>query len=135
MSSRSAAVPRSYYLLAAAVGLFGVPFVYILGGPLSEEVSGEEWAGIRMVIMAVLAFCYALLGAAFGLMWPAVNWRWGVWLCAAPACLLSFYFPDVWFFLGWLVLTVLPAGSAAYVASRLGSRTPKTNVPMHGLSI
>ena len=114
MSTRSPDVPRFSYLLAVVAGLFALPLVYLL----ADSAGGGE-GGSRLLTRACFAVLHAVPGAAFGLVWPDITWRWGVWLCAVPAVLVSFLARDAWFFPGWLMMTMLPACAGAYAAARL----------------
>jgi hypothetical protein len=105
--------PSYSYLLALAVGLFGLPIIYLSSNYASHSQS------VTMICFAVLN---ALPGAAFGLVWPDIRWRWGIWLCAVPAAIVSFYAPDAWFLAGWLAMTLPPSCAGAYATARLHLR-------------
>ena len=109
-----ARAPRFSYLLAVAAGLSGVGFAGVL--TKMADLNGAGYVGSRVGVTASFAVGHFVLGGAFGLLWPRAEWRWGVWLCAAPACYISFQGPGVWFFLGWVVLTMIPACLGAYAA-------------------
>ena len=109
--------PVFAYLFAAAVGLFGLAFEHVLFQFGATPVRGE--VGSRMVMLASFSVAQFVLGVAFALLWPRVGWRWGVWLCALPACIISFNERGVGFFIGWWVLTMLPACAGAYTAVEL----------------
>jgi hypothetical protein len=118
MFARSTNVPRVAYLFAVAAGLVGVPFMY-----LSVDTVGEMLEGGGLLPALFVAGCFALgyaaLGAALGSLWPGADWRWGVWLCAAPSFAVPYFMPDVRIFLGWAVVALLPACGGAYLARRL----------------
>ena len=121
--TRTADVPLYSYLIAVFAGLFGLPLIYIAARFVSEiAYAAADYDGLQLVFAAGFAAVHVALGAVFGFLWPEVRWRWGVWLCAAPACLVSFYAPGVWFFVVWLALTMLPAGAGAHAAGRLHLR-------------
>ena len=113
MAARYRDTPRYSYLLALAVGLFGLPFIYVSANYASHS---------RPLTMACFAVLHLVPGAAFGLVWPDIKWRWGVWLCGVPAVLVSFYAPGAWFLVGWLAMTVLPACAGAYATAQLHLR-------------
>ena len=110
--------PRFAYPFAVAAGLFGLVF-YGLLSMIEGAPGGGHYAVPLAILLAGFAVGHFVLGGAFGILWPWVAWRWGVWLCAAPACLISFCGRGVWFFLGWLALTMLPACAGAYTAAAL----------------
>ena len=112
--------PHYSYLLALAVGLFGLPIVYLSANYASYS---------RAVTMLCFAVLNALPGAAFGLVWPDIKWRWGVWLCAVPAVIVSFNTPDPWFLAGWLAMTLLPSCVGSYAAAQLHLRYVKIEDP------
>ena len=106
--------PPYSYLLALALGLFGLPIIYVL--------SANYASYSRPVTMMCFAVLHLVPGAAFGLVWPDIKWRWGVWLCAVPAAIVSFFAPGAWFMAGWLAMTMLPACAGAYATARLHLR-------------
>ena len=125
VGARNADVPRYSHLIAVAAGLFGLPFIYALadfvaGGLLGDFLAGFEDVSYTDVLPYAVFFAaaYAVLGAVFGLAWPEKTWRWGVWLCALPLCLVSFIAGGAWGFLAWVAVTLLPACLGAYVAGR-----------------
>ena len=120
MSTRSVNVPRGAYLFAAGAGVVGLPLMYVLAN--FAAVSAWGLTTTLLAAMALLGLGYAVLGAAFGLLWPMAAWRWGVWLCAAPTCAAPFLTPDAKVFLAWALLTWLPACAGAYAARRLRLR-------------
>jgi hypothetical protein len=110
-------VPSYSYLLAVVVG----PAAAVL--PLAliqfiEGLSGAVHHDLRVEELVSLAVCYLFAGGAFGLLWPEKGWRWGVWLCALPACLVSFFAPSLRVFLFFAALTLVPACAGAYVVAR-----------------
>ncbi|HEX8501962.1 MAG TPA: hypothetical protein VF659_15370 [Pyrinomonadaceae bacterium] len=126
MGARTTPVPRVFYALALGVGLFGLPFVLALASHVVTYALADYLRGLppgsydgEIIAGAVIAAFHALLGGAFGAVWPEVGWRWGVWLTALPICLASFVAPDAATFLAWAALTLLPACGAAQAAARL----------------
>jgi hypothetical protein len=125
MTARDEDISRYCYVLAVLAGLVGLPSVYALvdtmaAGLLSKFLAGAAVRDYRVVLVAagLFAFANAVFGAAFGLAWPEKTWRWGVWLCAVPLCLVSFLVGSVWDFLAWVALTLVPACLGAYVVGR-----------------
>ena len=118
MATRYRDIPRYSYLLALAVGLFGLPFIY-----LSADYASHS----RPLTMACFAVLHVVPGAAFGLVWPDIKWRWGIWLCGVPAVLVSFFEPNAWFLAGWLAMTVLPSCVGAYATAQLHLRYVKVD--------
>jgi hypothetical protein len=112
--------PPYSYLLALALGLSGLPIIYALASYGSYS---------PLVTMACLAVLNAVPGAAFGLVWPDIKWRWGVWLCGVPAVVASFFAPSAWFMAGWLAMTVLPACAGAYATAQLHLRYVRIDDP------
>ena len=121
MFARNPDVPLLSYLVAVVVGLFGLPFMGMAVGFVEELTDGgfHEWT---LVVAAGFIVVHAVLGAAFGLLWPEARWRWGMWLCGVPACLVSLTAPGVLFFMVWCALTLLPACAGAHVAATLHLR-------------
>jgi hypothetical protein len=117
-----APAPRIAYLFAVTAGLLGLVF----GGALSivreAPGAGHLDSDLLMILLAGFAVGQFVIGGACGLLWPRAAWRWGIWLYGVPACILSFYGRGVWFFLGWLGLTALPACAGAYAAAVLYPR-------------
>ncbi|HEX6185628.1 MAG TPA: hypothetical protein VFZ44_17200 [Pyrinomonadaceae bacterium] len=118
MSARSANVPRFPYLLAMAAGLSCVMILYEPSHLMTGFLE-SEYALSRAIILTGFALGYAALGAVFGSLWPGATWRWGIWISAPPACVISFIVPGVWFFLGWVGLTLPSACLGAYAACAL----------------
>jgi len=110
--------PRYSYLLALALGLFALPIIYIFAGYDSHS---------RPLTMACFAVLHAVPGAAFGLVWPDIKWRWGVWLCGVPAVVVSFFAPSGWFLAGWLTMTMIPSCAGAYATAQLHLRYVKVD--------
>ncbi|MBV8858182.1 MAG: hypothetical protein JOZ02_14725 [Acidobacteria bacterium] len=128
MFKRSVNVPQGAYLLAAMAGLAGLPLMYLLAN-LAEVASfyyGEPVALYAAV--ALLGLGYAILGAAFGFLWPVASWRWGVWLCAGPTCAVPFVTSDARVFLAWALLTLLPACAGAYALARVNRRRARAQL-------
>jgi hypothetical protein len=113
VAARYRDTPHYSYLLALAAGLFGLPLVYAL-----SNYASHSWP----VTMACFAVLHVVPGAAFGLVWPDIRWRWGVWLCAVPAVVVSFFAPGAWFMAGWLAMTLLPACAGAHATAQLHLR-------------
>ncbi len=116
MATRYKDIPRYSYLLAVAAGLFALPFIYMSAGDAGGH--GGTW----LLTMTCFAVLHVVPGAAFGLVWPDITWRWGVWLCGVPAVLVSFFAPGAWFLAGWLAMTMLPACAGAYATAQLHLR-------------
>jgi hypothetical protein len=121
--SPSRRAPDLAYPFAMAAGLFSLIFYGTLSVIADTTVArDEEYVGALIILLASFAVGHFVLGGAFGLLWRRATWRWGVWLCALPACVISFYGQGVWFFLGWLALTMLPACAGSYVGAELQRR-------------
>jgi hypothetical protein len=118
VAARYKDTPYYSYLLAMAVGLFGLPLIATAVGYTGDGDS-------RPLTMACFAVIYVVPGAAFGLVWPDVRWRWGVWLCAAPAVIVSLFAPSAWLLAGWLAMTMLPSCAGAYATAQLHLRYVK----------
>ena len=127
MNAPSADVPRYAYALAVAAGLLVAPYMYwfaqLLGGAGGVDDYVELWA----LFWATFAVAYGTLGVAFGLIWPGRFWRWGVWLSAAPLCVVSFLEPGAAFFTGWVLMSVLPSCACAQAAGSYGSKFTAVN--------
>jgi len=108
-------VPRVAYLFAVAAGLVGVPFMYVSVDSVAEVLAGGNYLSV-LFIAASYALGYAALGAALGFLWPGADWRWGVWVCAAPSFAVPYFMPDVRVFLGWAAVALLPACAGAHLA-------------------
>jgi hypothetical protein len=121
VAARHRDVPRYSYLLALAVGLFGLPLIYA-----SAHYASSSWP-LTMLCFAVLN---VVPGAAFGLVWPDIKWRWGVWLCGVPIVLVSFLAPNVLYLAGWLAMTVLPSCAGAYATAQLHLRYVRIDEPL-----
>jgi hypothetical protein len=129
VAARSEDVPRYAYPLAVAAGTIGLAFVYALADFLLRNLLDfylekfAEGGGYGLTwTAAVFAVSHAVLGAAFGLVWPEKTWRWGVWLCVLTTLLASLLSNSVWYFLLWESVTLLPACAASYAAARLHLR-------------
>jgi|SRR3712207_2141648 len=121
MSTPDEKAPLAAYFLAAFAGVFCLLPTLLLAIFLSDVLR----AGSRDFMFAAApasAACYGLSGAAFGFIWPERGWRWGVWLGALPACLVSFFAGRVDAFLLFVALTLAPACAGAYVSSRVHLR-------------
>jgi hypothetical protein len=121
VAARYRDTPRYSYLLALALGLFALPIIYMFAGSASDS---------RPVTMACFAVLHAVPGAAFGLVWPDIKWRWGVWLCGVPALVVSFFAPSGWFLAGWLAMTVIPSCAGAYATAQLHLRYVRIEEPL-----
>ena len=118
MVTRNGDVPWFSYGFAVVAGLIVLPFTFLLTSLLAELLDvGPE--GFASVFPPALVVSYAILGSAFGFVWPESTWRWGVWLSAAPVCFVSFFGLSAPFYVGWVALTLLPACAGAYAAARL----------------
>ena len=126
MAARYKDTPPYSYLLALALGLFALPLIYA-----SANYASHSWP----LTMACFAVLNVVPGAAFGLVWPDIKWRWGVWLCGVPAVVASFFAPSAWFMAGWLAMTVLPACAGAYATAQLHLRYVKVDDPGKALPL
>ena len=119
MSLSDRDVPLFAYVVAVVAGLFLLGAAFLLSGLLADvfAVTGER--EFQRIYPAASVIVYAALGAAFGLAWPEPTWRWGVWLSAAPVCVVSLLASDAAAFLVLAATTALPAGAGAYAAGRL----------------
>jgi len=110
---------RAGYPLAVFMGIFcaGLSLTWM---EFLEAQFGVGARDIKIVGFAAVAAIFAALGGVFGLVLPEKSWRWGVWLCALPACFLSITSePESHLFLGFLALAFVPACAGAYAAARL----------------
>jgi hypothetical protein len=112
--------PLYSYLLALAVGLFWLPIIYALA-----NYASRSW----LVTMLCFAVLHVVPGAVFGLVWPDIKWRWGVWLFGVPAVVVSFFAPGAWFMAGWLAMTMLPACAGSYAMAQLHLHYVKVDDP------
>jgi hypothetical protein len=110
------------YVVAIVAGLFALAAPLLIASILADTHSGYTRA-----FFAVCTATYALLGAAFGFIWPDSSWRWGVWVSVAPATLFSFFGGGVSYFIVLLGLTLLPACAGAYAGARLHLKFTKVN--------
>ncbi|HEX8721041.1 MAG TPA: hypothetical protein VF736_10455 [Pyrinomonadaceae bacterium] len=117
MALRNPEVPVISYVLAPLAGLFGLPFMFMAAVFLRG--SSAHYGDFGVGVSAAFGLGHLVLGGAFGFLWPEAGWRWGVWLCAAPACIISYLEPDAWFFVWWLAMTALPACAGAQMAAWL----------------
>lgn len=123
-------MPRLFYALAVLVGLCGLPLSYVVGSfsmgwLMPDKFLGMilgEGVGALLAGVVLFAVPHGLLGAAFGYAWPAVSWRWGVWMSALPLCVLTLFAPALNLFLPALAMTALPACAGAYSAARVNLR-------------
>jgi hypothetical protein len=121
MAMRNPEVPALSYPVAVVIGLFGSPFMY-MAARFVAEVYDSGYRDFGPAVSASFGVIHLVLGAVFGLVWPEPRWRWGVWLCGLPACVVSYLQPDAWFFANWVAMTVLPACAGAQLAARLHLR-------------
>ncbi len=119
MQARDSDVPRFAYLVAVAAGLFLCLFSFFFLRPILERLSWAAALDPNFATFLSPVVCYGAAGALFGFLLPDAGWRWGVWLCAAPACLASFGAPGPPEFMVFLLLTLAPACACAYGAARL----------------
>ena len=137
MTARNADAPGVLYVLAALIGFCALPlsFAVLSHGYGMESArldflmdflallsDRREGSGAWLAGVLVFAAPQGVLGALFGYAWPQAGWRWGVWLTAAPLCLLAFVVPVAGFFLSAAALTTLPACAGAYAGARLHAR-------------
>lgn len=118
MLTRDSGTPLTSYVLAVAAGLFGLPLMYFVVNSVAV-LKGVDYADWAPATGLGFAIGYAALGVLFGLLWPAGEWRWGVWLTAAPLCFVSFLAPDPWLFLLWAGASLPAACGAAHATARL----------------
>jgi hypothetical protein len=126
VAARDEDVPVFAYTLAVVAGLFFMGVSLMMSGFLADAF-GLGPHNFFWAVPAATAVVYTATGAAFGLLWPEKTWRWGVWLCAVPACLVSFLAPGAKLFLLWSAATMLPACAGAYAAGRLHLRYTKVD--------
>lgn len=117
MHARGEDVPRYSYPVAVVVGLACVGLSAVFARFLYVV---DEGAGVADAYLPVAyVYCYGAAGAVFGLLWPERTWRWGVWLSAVPACLVSFLGEGAAPFFRFAALALLPSCAGAYVVARL----------------
>ena len=136
LSARSPGVPRLFYLLAVLVGFCGLPLAFAMTSLMAGRVLQDflplivgDGPGALLAGAALFAAPHALMGAVFGLAWPELGWRWGVWLTAVPLGLLSFVVPGAAYFLAAAGLTTLPACAGAHAAAWMQLRHARAGVP------
>jgi hypothetical protein len=110
-------VPRYAYPLAVVGGLCYTGVAFAAASYVAEFDRGM--AGPSLLGLLTFAAAHLCVGGLFGLLWPERTWRWGVWLCAVPVCLLPWFDSDVWAFFLYLALTLAPACAGAYAAARV----------------
>jgi MFS family permease len=118
VAARDVDVPRYTYPLAVVAGVCctGAAFAF---ATLVTHVFDRWERGLGFIGAVVVASAHVLIGGLFGMLWPEKKWRWGVWLCLVPVCLVSASDPDVTAFFWVVVLTLAPACAGAYVAARV----------------
>jgi hypothetical protein len=104
------------------VGFFFTIFPLFLINSLGDFPEPGSYRIRPLVVAAFVGLCFSIVGGAFGLLWPESKWRWGVWMGAAPICLVSFVAPDAGFFAGFVAATLAPSCACAYAAARLHLR-------------
>ena len=123
MAARSTNAPDSAYALAVGLGLLVAPYMYALAGLLEKIKEPDAHVMVWPLFWVAFAAIHAALGTVFGLLWPAQTWRWGVWLSAAPLCLVSFLSPGVAFYAGWVLVSLPPSCACACAAGRYGLKS------------
>ncbi len=113
MFMRSTSAPVYAYALAVVAGLLVSPTMYALGILLGDVREPDAYIMMWPIFWATFAFIHAALGVVFGMVWPRASWRWGVWVSAAPLCVLSFLTPGAAFYAGWALVTLLPSSACA----------------------
>jgi len=111
-------VPLFPYLLAVAVGFLPTCLALLFCISLSGQ-SGLGPGGVGFRGLTACAVAHALTGGGFGFAWPEKGWRWGVWLCLVPVCVISFLGWEASMLLWVVALTLAPACAGAYVAARV----------------
>jgi hypothetical protein len=124
-TARSAATPTYAYALAVVAGLVLTPSMYWLGEMLGAVREPDASIMMWPLFWGAFAVAHAALGVVFGLVWPERTWRWGVWLSAAPLCLVSFFSPGAAFYAGWVMVSLFPSSSCAYAAGMYGLKSTK----------
>src|ERR1044072_6676345 len=117
--------PIFAYLFAVVAGLFNLAFAQLL--TLFVDMPRGSYVGARMLLLSSFALGQFVPEAACAVgvraprppRGPKAGWRWGVWLCAVPACIISFNERGAFFFIGWALLTMLPACAGGYFAAAL----------------
>jgi hypothetical protein len=115
MASESAKTTRFVNVIAVGAGVV-VMFLSLLFAKLVMNILGAGPYGAWLVLTPVVFVAYLGAGAAFGLVWPAKSWRWGVWVSLLPFVWASFTTPFV--ALSLAGMAVLPACAGALAASR-----------------
>ncbi|MFL6334087.1 MAG: hypothetical protein ACJ754_12310 [Pyrinomonadaceae bacterium] len=111
-------VPRFAYLLAVLGGVVYTWFAFFLANSVAMALG--EWEYHYGYLGAVVfAAAHLVGGGLFGLLWPERTWRWGVWLCLVPVCVVSLAQREVTIFLWVVALTMAPACAGAYAAARV----------------
>jgi hypothetical protein len=118
MDAEGEDTPRFTYVAALAAGLFCVGLSYLLWAFLSP-VFNTGAHDFGLVAPFALATCYGLAGGAFGLFWPEKTWRWGVWLSAAPVCLVSLLGASAFVFFTLSASALVPACLCSYASARI----------------
>ncbi len=129
MAARSKTAPDSAYALAAGLGLLVAPYMYALAALFGEIKQPDAYVTVWPFFWVAFAVAHAALGLVLGLLWPAPTWRWGVWVCGAPLCLLSFDTPGALFYAGWVAVSLVPSCACAYAAGRYGLRHTSVQRP------
>jgi hypothetical protein len=120
MAAQGTTAPAYAYALAVVLGLVTLPYTYSLALIFGDErgAGAEPWVWVFFWVACAAA--HAALGTIFGLLWPGRTWRWGVWLCGAPLCAVSFLEPGAAFYAGSVSVSLLPACACAYAGGRYG---------------
>ena len=114
-------VPRFAYPLAVVggVGFSWVSFLFASSVASALGVWEHKYGYVGAVVFAA---AHLVIGAVFGMLWPERTWRWGVWLCLVPVCLVSLTEREASVFFWVLALTLAPACAGAYAAARVHLR-------------
>ncbi len=119
MNRQNQDVPRLSYALALIAGLSFTVLLFNLIGFLGALMDEGPYEFSPVAPAVAFALAYSLVGGGFGLVWPEPTWRWGVWLSAAPVCVISVLGPNAVSFAGFVALTLVPSSACAYLAARL----------------
>ena len=118
MAARDKDVPTYCYVIAVVAGV-----CYTWGSFQAANVVTQlfdRWErGLSFVGLITFAAAHVVIGGVFGLMWPERTWRWGVWLCLVPVCVVALTEPDASVFFWVVALTLAPACAGAYAAARV----------------
>jgi hypothetical protein len=115
--------------------ILALPYIFVLQIALEPYPSARAFQllliGVFLLWLLAIAFANLAIGLEFGKRWPALSWRWGLWI-SLPFVILILIgdyilksadpWPSPWVLLtGCLMLSTLPA----CVGARLGVRRAK----------